>query len=55
MCFTSAVPMVLSSPLILAPYIFIVVTACTFQFVGPVSLLFSKEVTTNTPVLKQFK
>jgi len=32
-------PMVVGLPLTFALYIFIIVTACTFQFVGPVTYL----------------
>jgi len=42
MRFKSAVPMVFGSPLTLATYVFVVVTGCTFQFMGPVFLYFFK-------------
>jgi len=45
MCFTSAVQMVYSSPLTLPPYVFVVVAACVFRFVGLV-FLFSKLIQT---------
>jgi len=38
----STMLMVEGSPLNLAPYVFVIVTAWTFQFVGPVFLFFFK-------------
>jgi len=35
-------PMGVSSPLTLVCFIFVIVTACMFQFVGPVCLYFEK-------------
>jgi len=40
--FTSAIAMVFGLPLTLAPYVFVIVTACTFQFAGPVFFGFLK-------------
>jgi len=40
MCLMSAVLMVFGLPLTLATYVFVVVTACTFRFVGPLYIYF---------------
>jgi len=40
----SAMPVVLGLPLTMAPYVFVIVTAYTFQFVEPVFLYFFQNI-----------